>query len=57
MLPAMSPGVYIAIGIGVGTAIGIAIGNALVGIGIGLLGGIGWYFAVRYFDRRRRGQS
>lgn len=53
MVPAMSPGVLIAIGIVAGTALGLAINNAYLGLGLGVAAGILWYAADRYLRRRR----
>jgi hypothetical protein len=54
MLRAMSPGVYIAIGIILGAGLSILIGNGFIGIGLGLLAGIGLYFGTRALAARRR---
>ena len=54
MLRAMSPGVYIAIGIVIGVAIGIVVGNGFIGVGVGMVLGVGLYFGTRAFATRRR---
>lgn len=54
MLRAMSPGVYLAIGIVIGAGVGILIDNGFIGIGIGFLAGIGLYFGSRALAMRRR---
>ncbi len=50
----MSPGVYLALGILLGIVIGIFTGNAFIGVGVGALIGIGWYFGQRALMTRRR---
>jgi hypothetical protein len=50
----MSPGVYIAIGILIGIVIGIVIGNGFIGVGIGAIIGVAWYYGQRAMAARRR---
>ena len=50
----MSPGVYLALGIVLGIVISIAIGNAFIGVGVGAIIGIAWYFGQRALATRRR---
>ena len=54
MLRAMSPGVYIFIGIVIGAGLGILIGNGFIGVGIGIVAGIGLYYGSRALAMRRR---
>ncbi len=54
MLRAMSPGVYIAVGIVAGAGLGILIGNGFIGVAAGLAVGIGLYFGTRALAARRR---
>ena len=50
----MSPGVYLAFGIVIGTGIGILIGNGFIGVGIGAIIGVAWYYGQRALAARRR---
>jgi hypothetical protein len=54
MLRAMSPGVYIAIGIILGAGLSILIGNGFIGIGLGLAIGVALYYGTRALSMRRR---
>ncbi|MHA1559678.1 MAG: hypothetical protein ACTSWI_03290 [Alphaproteobacteria bacterium] len=50
----MSPGVYLAIGIIFGIFIGIVIGNGFIGVGIGAIIGVAFYYGQRVMAARRR---
>jgi len=54
MLRAMSPGVYIALGIVIGAGIGILLGDGFIGVGVGFVIGAGLYFGTRALAARRR---
>jgi hypothetical protein len=54
MFAAMSPGIYIALGIIIGAVLSFVIGNAFIGIGIGVVIGIAWYYGLKAMAARRR---